>query len=391
VGRRDQIPAGIAEVFITDELALRPAPKPDYLREKLAIQDLAQIMADRPNEVLPRLVKLAMEICGAESAGISLFEPDTMVFRWHYLFGILERFNGATTPRNHSPCGVCLDLSTPILMKNPEKVYAWISDAGIVVPEVLLVPLFIRGEAPLGTLWVVAPESRKFDSGHSRVLSELAGFAGIALRMIHAEEKLNAALQQQETLTQEMSHRIKNLFTIADGMIRMTARSSTTKEELAENLSGRLHALAKANTLVRKAHDALGAEAAERSNMLDVIGAILKPYATNIELSGPDVPLGQDATTAMALIFHELATNAAKYGALHNGGTLKIAWTFGDDLQVKWIERGGPTLAGAPQKTGFGANLVKSAVTQRGGAIDYAWLPEGVEVTVTLPVNSLAH
>ena len=86
-----------------------------------------------------------MEICGAHSAGISIFEPEVGQFRWYALAGELAAFDGATTPRNFSPCGVCLDLAQPILMEHPERAYDWIRDAGITVPEVLLVQLTMKG------------------------------------------------------------------------------------------------------------------------------------------------------------------------------------------------------------------------------------------------------
>jgi hypothetical protein len=92
-------------------------------------------MSDSPAEVLPRLVKLALEICNAASAGISIFEPEHSRFRWFALHGVLRAFEGATTPRNNSPCGVCLDNNAPVLMDRPERIYDWISDAKITVPE----------------------------------------------------------------------------------------------------------------------------------------------------------------------------------------------------------------------------------------------------------------
>ncbi|WP_390892738.1 hypothetical protein [Bradyrhizobium diazoefficiens] len=130
-----RLPDPIAAVFITEQLADRQTAAPDFLREKLAIQNLAEMMSDHPDEVLPRLVKLGMEICGAHSAGISIFEPEVGQFRWHALAGELATFEGATTPRNFSPCGVCLDLAQPILMEHPERAYDWIRDAGITVPR----------------------------------------------------------------------------------------------------------------------------------------------------------------------------------------------------------------------------------------------------------------
>ncbi|MET4717234.1 GAF domain-containing protein [Bradyrhizobium japonicum] len=188
-----------------------------------------------------------MEICQAHSAGISIFEPDAGQFRWHALAGELATFEGATTPRNFSPCGVCLDLAEPILMEHPERAYDWIRDAGITVPEVLLVPLTMKGTDAIGTLWLVAAGRGHFNKEHARVMAELSAFAGMALRTVQTEQRLKLALQQQETLMREMSHRIKNLFSVADSMVRMTARNAATKEELAETLSGRLHALAQAN------------------------------------------------------------------------------------------------------------------------------------------------
>jgi hypothetical protein len=128
-------------MYITDELASRPGKTPDYLQEKLAIQDLAHRMIDHPEGMLPRLVDLAMQLTGAVSAGLSLFEEDPApgVFRWRYLCGTLAPFEEATTPRNFSPCGVTRDQKKAVLCKHPEQFYNWISDANIVVPEVLLV------------------------------------------------------------------------------------------------------------------------------------------------------------------------------------------------------------------------------------------------------------
>ncbi|HSZ96905.1 MAG TPA: PAS domain S-box protein, partial [Bradyrhizobium sp.] len=190
----------VADVFITDELDQRAPKKTDYLQEKLALQDVAARMADQPEEVLPRFVDLALEMTGGVSAGLSLYEesPPPGVFRWQYLRGRLAPFDGATTPRDFSPCGITLDRNAPVLAQHPERVYGWIADANIVVPEVLLVPLYLGGKVPLGTLWIVSDREGHFDSGHARALTELAAFVGIALRMVRSEHRLNQALEAQE-------------------------------------------------------------------------------------------------------------------------------------------------------------------------------------------------
>jgi PAS domain S-box-containing protein len=193
-------PLTVADVFITDELDRRAPKKTDYLQEKLALQDLAARMVDQPEEVLPRFVDLALEMTDGVSAGVSLYEEDPPpgVFRWQYLRGVLAPFNGATTPRDFSPCGITLDRNAPVLSLHPERVYGWIADANIVVPEVLLVPLYLGGGVPLGTLWIVSDREGHFDSGHARALTELAAFVGIALRMVRSEHRLHQALEAQE-------------------------------------------------------------------------------------------------------------------------------------------------------------------------------------------------
>jgi two-component sensor histidine kinase len=390
VGPRVQLPQAIAEVFITDELQRRLAPAPDYLREKLAIQDLANHMTDRPGEILPRLVQMAMEFCGAESAGISVLEPETAQFRWLALTGVLSAFEGATTPRNFSPCGVCLDENSPVLMDHPERVYDWIREANISVPEVLLVPLVVKGRDAIGTLWIVAGATHHFDGEHARLMTELAGFVGVALRMIQTEEQLTAALEKQETLTKEMSHRVKNLFAITDAMIRMTSRTSSTKEEMTERLSGRVHALANANALVQRSFGEAGAAGVGLS---ELIGKVLLPYDhAHCEMCGPDVTLGDQATNNLALVFHELATNAAKYGSLSvPTGSVSAGWeTDGENLSVNWKEVRGPKIS-APAKKGFGSTLVETTVVRSGGTIASTWQADGLAVSLSVPLISLHH
>ena len=108
----------------------------------------------------------------------------------HHVAGALAKLEGSTTPRDFSPCGVCLDERAPVLMERPERAYPWIGEAGIVVPEVLLVPIFV-GNEPFGTLWIIAHDGQQFNLGHARVMTELAGFAGLALQVRRTEKALN--------------------------------------------------------------------------------------------------------------------------------------------------------------------------------------------------------
>jgi two-component sensor histidine kinase len=390
----------IEDVLITDELRKRPPAKTDYLREKLALQDLALQMADHPADVLPRLVALAMELCDADSAGMSLFEAQPGspgVFRWHYLSGLLAAFSGATTPRDFSPCGVCLDQGTPVLMANAERFYPWIAEAKIRVPEVLLVPLVQRADKPLGTLWIIAPEGKPFDAGHARVLGELAAFTGLAMRIIAQTKELKDAVEQQETLTREMSHRVKNLLAITSSIVSMTGQTAATPKEMTDSVLGRLHALAQSHALIRRTSDV---PEQRNGNLESAIETILRPYdrvarsQRHSTLSGPEVQLGEHALTSLALVFHEMATNAAKYGALSTPqGHVHAEWRIeADRLMISWRETGGPKVNPTQKAQGFGGKLVHhSVVRQLGGELTYDWRPEGVRADLTIPLERLSR
>jgi two-component sensor histidine kinase len=400
ITERSRAASQAQEVFITEELAKRPAKRTDCQREKTAILDLAGRLADASSEVLPRFVELAMEMTGAVSAGLSVFdaerEPD--VFRWKHLHGTLARFEGATTPRNNSPCGATLDANQPILVTHPERLYDWVAAENLVLPEVLLVPLAVGGGEPLGTLWVVADAKDHFDSGDAQALADVAEFLGTALLLRRREEQSRRALEEQETVAQEMSHRLKNLFAVTDGMIRGSARNAESPAAMANALSGRLHALANAHSLVRRKVSASGAILDEK-DLGGIIRAVVSAHAVTSErgaspfhIEGPPVSCSDHASSGVALIIHELATNASKYGALRDGGgRITITWKTDEGMvRLQWSETGGPVINSAPTKTGFGSTLAQRTVKQFNGVLSRDWRPQGLSLTMTLSIALLA-
>jgi two-component sensor histidine kinase len=285
----------------------------------------------------------------------------------------------------------------PQLSSFPERVYTWIADAQITLPEVLHIPLRLNDQESLGTLWVVADTPGHFDSDHARAASELASFVGIALRMAKTEQQLKDALDEQELLAGEMSHRVKNVLTIIDGLIRASARSASSTGEMARVLSGRVQALAAAQALALKS--AKDPHQAGQSDLQELLEAVFRPYAGNTAadtsrfcLSGPALSCGEHAANNTALIFHELTTNAAKYGALSTAsGRIAVIWAIEDSrLQLTWEETGGPPLFTAPVRQGFGNKLIQETVLRRfGGMIELAWRPEGLRVALELPLEGL--
>lgn len=203
------------------------------------------------------------------------------------------------------------------------------------------------------------------------------------------------AEESNELLAGEMSHRVKNLLAIASGLTTLTSRSATTAEDMARQLTHRLIALGRAHDLVRPTPGLHGKAAL----LGDLLAILLQPYDEEgafegrIRIAVPRVGVGEQSATTLALVFHELATNSLKYGALSgDSGSLDLSGEDeGDALTLTWIERGGPTIAAAPDRAGFGSKLVERSVSQQlGGSIQSEWLPEGAIVTLHMSKSRLA-
>jgi two-component sensor histidine kinase len=197
-----------------------------------------------------------------------------------------------------------------------------------------------------------------------------------------------------------MSHRVKNFFAISESMVRMTMRSEASKEEMAKSLIGRFHALASAHSLIRRSFSPDGTPA-KASNLEEMVRTIVEPHErflsggrSRFDVEGPPVVCGEHALNGAALMFHELATNAVKYGALANdAGRISITWAkTGSELVFEWRESGGPGIEGEPQISGFGSKLLNDTIKHRfGGRLDHSWHPDGLKVRVAIPLNRLMH
>src|SRR3954471_15885634 len=181
------------------------------------------------------------------------------------------------------------------------------------------------------------------------------------------------AEEANELLAGEMSHRVKNLLTIATALTRITSRSAATKEDMAHELTSRLIALERAQDLIRP----LSGRKSEAALLGDLVSVLLAPYdekgaTVRIRVSVPKTNVGEKSSTALALVLHELATNSAKYGSLSvASGTLDVSCNAHDDeIVMMWIERGGPSISAPATAEGFGSKLIhRSMAAQLGGSI----------------------
>lgn len=207
---------------------------------------------------------------------------------------------------------------------------------------------------------------------------------------------LKVAEETRQLLLRELNHRVKNLFAITAGMINMTARSSDTVGAMAHSLHGRLQALAKAHHLIQPAISA-GMPGTEYVGFHALLEEILSPHLADrqrqVSLAGPELQLGPNASTSFALIFHELATNAAKYGPFRDpDGRLDVSWQMdGGSLNLEWREKVPHSQITAPKQEGFGSKLARTSAThQLGGNIDFEWQPGGVNIALKAATDRLS-
>jgi two-component sensor histidine kinase len=192
----------------------------------------------------------------------------------------------------------------------------------------------------------------------------------------------------QNLLVEELNHRVKNTLAILQAIAVQTFRSASKAER--EKFEGRLGALA-------EAHNLLSREKWQGSDLHDVVSRVLQPYlmtsADRIKISGPKVPLSPRRAVVLSMILHEIATNAAKYGALSNdAGSITLDWAVlcesaVPQLRLIWTETGGPPVT-APVQRGFGSRLIeRSARDQLGGEATVDFLPCGVVYTVMVSLD----
>ena len=210
---------------------------------------------------------------------------------------------------------------------------------------------------------------------------------------IHEQKE---ASEEREIIAQELSHRIKNIFAVISGLIAFSARATPEFATIAADLRARVTALGRAHDFVRP-HSAQSRPTAAPTSLHGLLGELFLPYqpqeGARIVVEGEDVEIDDRSATPIALLFHELATNATKYGALANErGTITVdIHSEQDRLLLNWCERGGSAVS-APAKTGFGSQLIElSAVRQLGGMVTRDWDPAGLRVEIAIPKSSLSR
>lgn len=238
-----------------------------------------------------------------------------------------------------------------------------------------------RIHTPAGEERWLSVQGQVFDRGN-----------GTPLLLIGVSQNITDRKRAEEhrtMLANELSHRIKNMLATLQAIVSQTLRNAGSLEEADETLSGRIQSMDAAN-------DLLVNERWESAAMHDLIDRALAPFRSNgddrFRVEGPALRIPPRIAVGLALALHELATNAAKYGALSTSdGHVDLSWKVVDGwkpdrLHVCWEEVGGPPVV-APTRVGFGSKLIKRVLANEiNGTVELDYRPSGVVFTAVAPL-----
>ncbi|MHB1204606.1 MAG: MASE1 domain-containing protein, partial [Rhodospirillaceae bacterium] len=192
--------------------------------------------------------------------------------------------------------------------------------------------------------------------------------------------------ERQKLLMAELNHRVRNNLATIQAIARLTARGNATKEEYVESLQGRVSSMSRIHSLLTR-------ERWQGANLQDIVRDELSTYSrlNGVTFEGPVITLGTRHALDLALVIHELATNAVKFGALSTPeGRLTVNWHYevvagAPHLILRWEESGGPKVV-APAKKGFGIYLIESALSGGGTKVSLTFQESGVVCAIDMPM-----
>jgi two-component sensor histidine kinase len=218
--------------------------------------------------------------------------------------------------------------------------------------------------------------------------------SGCAQRVVGANVDVTErkrAQEHQRVLHAELDHRVKNVLATVSTVAARTMDASTSMQHFVASLDGRIRSMA-------RTHELLSAARWQGISVLELVRRELAPYATkgNTEINGPAVMLKAEAGQAMGMVLHELATNAAKYGALSaQNGRVSIRWEQRlnghprPNLVLDWREVGGPSVV-VPANSGFGTSTIRDLIPYEfGGTVDLSFGTSGIRCRLELPSDWL--
>jgi len=366
----------------------------DVDQDRLSALYQTDLMDSGPEERFDRLTRLVATTLSVPVALVSLVDARRQFFK--STFGLPEPWKTEReTPLTHSFCQHVVSRAAPLVIQDA-TLDPLVCD-NLAIPELsvrayLGVPLVNDDGHVLGSLCAIDSVPRQWTARDQEILEDLAKLVEeqITLRERVAEM---ARFDAQRALIQgELAHRIKNIFSVISSLLIVSSRTETDLEGFVQSVTGRIQALSKANDFIIEVKpDGNGFN----GGLAGLIDALLAPFKRNdlqVIVSCPAMSVGEKAASALALVIHELATNAAKYGALSTvDGYIDLTCRCdGETFQIVWREVGGPPLTHEPSRKGFGTRMVTRTVeAQLMGKLDRNFLADGLIVTLDMPSSML--
>jgi len=408
--------ATLEEVDIRSQLESRPSRAPNFEGEEQAVSALAREMAENPRNMLQRLVEVAVELCRADTAGLSLLEGD--VFRWEAVAGVFASYRNGTMPRAASPCGICIDRNGTQLMHLPDRFFPALRAEPPFV-EALLIP-FHHENKPVGTVWVVAhTEARKFDREDERLMRVLAQFASAGWQLWTAREQAERANQRKDEFLALLGHELRTPLETISSAAHVLEGSGTEalRRQATDVIRRSVTHLARLSTdlqdLSRIGRGELRLEPRRLTLQVVITAATemarnaIESRAQTLSVDLPQEPIILTGDlTRLTQVFCNLLENAGKYSP--DGSHIALlGMVRGDQAEVRIRDQGIGIAAedlpniftaftqgrGARERNGggglgLGLAIVRRLVELHGGTVSAtsAGTGQGSEFTVRLPV-----
>lgn len=372
------------DLLITDRLYRRGARPADLESELGAYRELSSLMTFDAVKAIERFLELALELCpAAGSAGLSELVTGgdgTQHFEWTALSGAYAPYVGRTTPRDFSPCGLCLDNCHTILVDRPARLFTYFNEGGPPIVEGIVVPLFDTGKRPLGTLWVVSHDaSLRFDATDARVMEQLAVQLVLAMKLRTKAQlmvRLEEFAQDKAMLVLEVRHRVKNMIQMTSSLLHLQEHGVESREarRALREAQSRLLVLASVDeSLLQPGADARLVDiGALVTTLVDALRES-SPHARMIEFTSDCEPLllPVDKAVPLGLLVNEAVTNALKHAfEADQHGEIKVALRcFGPQVRLS-IRDNGRGFSQARRDGSMGMRLMKSLARQLGASLE---------------------
>ncbi|WP_284775303.1 GAF domain-containing protein [Agrobacterium sp. lyk4-40-TYG-31] len=363
-------------------------------RPRLEALYQTQLMDSGAEERFDRLTRLVAKTLNVPVCLVSLVDTNRQFFK--SIHGLPEPWRSAReTPLTHSFCQHVVERASPLVI-NESVVEPLVCD-NLAIPDLsvhayLGMPLLDTDGHVLGSLCAIDTKPRVWTEHEQDILSDFARLVEEQIGLRAQVEQLARYDEQRALVQGELAHRIKNVFSVISSLLLISSRTESDLDTFVRNVTGRIQALSAANDFIIGDEEA---GVARPDGLADLLNALLSPFKRHdnqILLTCTPVAIGNRCSSSLALVIHELATNAAKYGALSlPEGYIEVSCEQDDErLRIVWREIGGPPITDIPTRKGFGSRMVARTIeSQLFGRIEREFATEGLVVTIDLPLDSV--